>query len=101
MADAIERRLEAALAAGSCCIGEIAIEKMNGNRFDLNHRDDKGREDLRPFKNADDAAEIAKLDDAGNYRPLKTAPNLRHGWRLELANLDELRIALNHFYPGR
>ena len=101
MADAIERRLEAALAAGACCIGEIAIGKTNGNRFDLNHRDDKGREGLQFFKNADDAAEIAKFDSAGNYRPLKTAPNLRRGWRLQLANLDELRIALNHFYPGR
>ena len=27
--------------------------------------------------------ELARFDDAGNYRPLKTAPNLRHGWRLE------------------
>jgi sirohydrochlorin cobaltochelatase len=101
MADAIERRLEAAVAAGSCCVGEIAIGKTNGNRFDLYHRDDKGREDLQFFKNADDAAEIAKFDDTGNYRPLKTAPNLRRGWRLELANLDELRVALNYFYPGR
>src|SRR5947199_7086170 len=47
------------------------------------------------------AVEIAKYDDAGNYRPLKTAPNLRHGWRLELATLDELRRALDYFYPGR
>lgn len=101
MADAIERCLEAALAVGACCVGEIAIGKTNGNRFDLSHRDDQGREDLQLFKNADDAAEIAKFDDAGNYRPLKTAPNLRRGWRLELAKLDELRIALNHFYPGR
>ena len=30
---------------------------------------------------------IARFDDSGAYRPLKTAPNLRHGWRLELATL--------------
>src|SRR5947199_3245258 len=47
------------------------------------------------------AYEITKYDDAGNYRPLKTAPNLRHGWRLELATLDELGRALDYFYPGR
>ena len=47
------------------------------------------------------AIEIAKYDDAGNYRPLKTAPNLRHGWRLELATVEELRRALDYFYPGR
>jgi len=45
--------------------------------------------------------EIAKYDDAGNYRPLKTAPNLRRGWRLEVADFTELRRALDHFYPGR
>ncbi|MGH7937665.1 MAG: DR2241 family protein, partial [Bryobacteraceae bacterium] len=34
-------------------------------------------------------------------RPLKTAPTLRHGWRMDLANLDELQLALEGFYPGR
>jgi sirohydrochlorin cobaltochelatase len=50
---------------------------------------------------ADDAAELARFDDAQNYRPLKTAPTLRHGWKLCLANLAELRLALDLFYPGR
>jgi sirohydrochlorin cobaltochelatase len=45
--------------------------------------------------------EIAKYDDAGNYRPLKTAPNLRRGWRLTLKTLEELERALDYFYPGR
>jgi len=67
----------------------------------LCHRDDEVRNDLQRFKNADDAIEIAKHDDAGNYRPLKTAPNLRHGWRLELETLEKLRHALDYFYPGR
>ena len=49
----------------------------------------------------EDAIEIAKHDDAGNYRPLKTAPNLRHGWRLELETLEDLRRALDYFYPGQ
>ncbi|HEU5246856.1 MAG TPA: DR2241 family protein [Candidatus Udaeobacter sp.] len=47
------------------------------------------------------AIAIARYDDAGNYRPLKTAPNLRHGWRMELGTREELRSALDHFYPGR
>ena len=53
------------------------------------------------YREAEDAIEIAKYDDAGNYRPLKTAPNLRHGWRLELTTGEELRRALDYFYPGR
>jgi len=44
---------------------------------------------------------ISRADDAGNYRPLKTAPNLRHGWQLELETMEDLRRALDCFYPGR
>jgi sirohydrochlorin cobaltochelatase len=44
---------------------------------------------------------VAKFDDEGNYRALKTAPNLRHGWRLKLVDLDALQEALDLFYPGR
>src|SRR5207248_9055966 len=65
------------------------------------HRDDERLDELRPFRTAEDAIELAKYDDAGNYRPLKTAPNLRHGWRLELDTSEELKRALDYFYPGR
>ena len=50
---------------------------------------------------AGDAAQLARFDDAGNYRPLKTAPNLRHGWRLVLPDRSALSIALDLFYPAR
>jgi sirohydrochlorin cobaltochelatase len=43
---------------------------------------------------------LAKYDDAGSYRPLKTAPNLRHGWRLVLGSIEELHLALDLFYPA-
>ncbi len=100
MPDLIERSLEAALT--NCCrVGEMSIRRINGGGFVLSHCDDGGRDDLQRFQNPEEAAEIARYDDAGNYRPLKTAPNLRHGWRLELFDLTELRRALDYFYPGR
>jgi sirohydrochlorin cobaltochelatase len=89
------------LAAGLRCIGQIGIEPGADGTFTLAHRDDSGRNDLTLHDRAEDAAELAKFDDAGNYRPLKTAPNLRHGWRLTLRDLAELRTALDLFYPGR
>lgn len=89
------------LAAGLSCIGQIAIECRTDGSFTLAHRDDARRSDLTPSRRAEEAAELARFDDAGNYRPLKTAPNLRRGWRLTLANLTELRTALDLFYPGR
>ena len=81
--------------------GQILVTKREGAGFVLLHRDDASRNQLQAYRDAEDAVEIAKYDDAGNYRPLKTAPNLRHGWRLELATTEELRRALDCFYPGR
>lgn len=101
MADAIERSLGAAIASGSCCIGQIAITNSNQRSFSLTHRDEKDRDGLQIFKNPNDAIEIAKFDDTGSYRPLKTAPNLRHGWRIELPAPEAVRRALDCFYPGR
>jgi len=80
--------------------GQILIRKR-GEGFVLCHRNDESKNDFETFRRADDAIGIARYDDAGNYRPLKTAPNLRRGWRLEVVDLNELRRALDYFYPGR
>jgi sirohydrochlorin cobaltochelatase len=81
--------------------GQILIQETAEERFVLSHRDDEKLDQLQAFRNAEDAIEIAKYDDAGNYRPLKTAPNLRHGWRLELDTFEEVKRALDYFYPAR
>src|SRR5437867_9728683 len=96
MRNSIGRVLEAA----RFCVGQIVVQKSDGC-FVLCHRDDEMLDHLQVFRSAEDAIEIAKYDDAGNYRPLKTAPNLRHGWRLELDTLEALMRALDYFYPGR
>jgi sirohydrochlorin cobaltochelatase len=81
--------------------GQILIQKKEGAGFVLLHRDDEALDQLEKYRDAEKAIEIAKYDDAGNYRPLKTAPNLKHGWRLELATSEELSRALDYFYPSR
>jgi len=100
MPDSVERCLEIALHDFSS-FGQILIRRPSGGRFVLCHRDDEGRDDLQVFQNQDDVLELARYDDAGNYRRLKTAPNLRHGWRLEIVDPSELWRALDNFYPGR
>jgi sirohydrochlorin cobaltochelatase len=100
MPDAVERALQAALAGGSCYVGQIAIWASEGG-FVLSHRDDKERKDLDVIEDVEYAAQIAKFDDRGNYRPLKTAPNLPHGWRLKVPTFDGVMRALDYFYPGR
>jgi sirohydrochlorin cobaltochelatase len=99
MSDCLEQCLEAE-PNGSFCVGQIVVQR-SGVGFVLCHRDDQTLNQLQIFRSAEDAIEIAKYDDAGNYRPLKTAPNLRHGWRMELDTTDELSHALDYFYPGR
>ncbi len=82
------------------CIGQILVRRI-GNRFVLKHRDDEPRNDLEKFSDYEQAIRMAKFDDEGRYRPLKTAPNLRHGWQLELVDRDQVHRTLDYFYPGR
>ena len=99
-ADAIEQALEREIGDG-CAIGEILIRGVASGGFALCHRDDGGAGKLRDFDDPIEAIAIAKFDDHGRYRPLKTAPTLRQGWRLKLRDVSELRRALDYFYPGR
>jgi sirohydrochlorin cobaltochelatase len=96
----MQNLVERALEVVPFRFGQILVRKV-GDDFALCHRDDEVRDDLEKFQNPEDAIEIARYDDDGNYRPLRTAPNLRRGWRMNLRRSDELRRALDHFYPGR
>ena len=96
--------LEDALAAvlsDKSRFGQLLIRRTSSGGFTVCHRQDEDVADLRIFRRPEDAVEIARYDDAGEYRALKTAPNLRHGWRLEVGDLAELRRTLDYIYPGR
>ncbi len=80
-------------------VGEVLIAESSGG-FELRHHEDAGREDLALFTREEEARRLATNDDAGAFRPLKTAPNLRHGWRLRVAGIAGLRAALEGFYPA-
>ena len=99
MADSIEEIFNGLVAP--FYFGQILVQKKEGIGFVLLHRDDESLDQLQTYRDAENALEIAKYDDAGDYRPLKTAPNLRQGWRLELATVEEVRRALDYFYPSR
>ena len=82
--------------------GQILVRPVQNGGFTLLHRSDCDRtEELEHFQDPEAAFELTRFDDDGNYRPLKTAPNLRRGWILELPNIGQLCRALDHFYPGR
>lgn len=81
-------------------MGQIHVSSVAAGYL-LRHRDDCDRQNLQRHRSAGDAMTIARFDDAREYRPLKTAPNLAHGWRLELSTVSAVREALDYFYPGR
>jgi sirohydrochlorin cobaltochelatase len=86
------------IADGGREVGEVHIES-GGAGFSLCHRDEI-RGALQEFTGPEAARDLAHFDNAGKFRPLKTAPNLRRGWRLHVASLAELHRALDYFYPA-
>ena len=102
MSGSITKALAAWLAAGETRIGEVAIL----GRYELRHHLDAGPGDhndlagLASYTAPEAAREIALYDAASNYRPLKTAPTLRRGWRLTLSTIEDLHEALDFFYPA-
>ena len=94
-----QQPLQALVAAKVSRIGQLEIERLEGG-FVLSHRDEAGRNDLREHE-IDDAFEIARFDDAGNYRPLKTAPTLRHGWKIFARDVLQVEQVIDAIYPGR
>ncbi len=93
------QELERWLKAGGTRAGQLSISPT-GEGWELRHWEDGGRNDLDDFSAPEDARALANRDDSGAYRALKTAPNLRHGWRLALPDAHSVRLALDYFYPA-
>ena len=88
-----------ALSVGFFKVGQVVF-RPTSDGFRLCHHEDEGRSDLKVYTDAEEAAGIALIDDANQYRPLKTAPNLKHGWELLTPDLKGLHLALDLLYPA-
>jgi len=93
------RLLDSLVAEKISRIGQLEIVSSEEG-FVLCHRDDAGRTDLKNYE-IDDALEVAKFDDTRRYRPLKTAPTLRHGWKIFARDLLQVEKVIDAIYPGR
>lgn len=81
-------------------LGEIRINPQPNGAYHLRNAADEDDQQLQVEADPYHAREIAKYDANGDFRPLHTAPNLKRGWELRLANEAAVRIALDEFYPG-
>lgn len=81
-------------------LAEVLIVRR-GSGFELRHRSDRDVSvgSLQTVPAAELRA-LAQLTAAGEFRPNKTAPNLRQGWITHVTSPDELESALRQLYPG-
>lgn len=91
--------LESWLNQGGQTLGQLSLRRID-SQFSLQHIEDVDGGELQSFHKAEDAREIAKYDAEGNFRPLKSAPTLKRGWKLTLGSSTELLRALDYFYPA-
>lgn len=79
--------------------GQVFVEKTK-NGYSLRHEGEADADDLAVSGEPREAREISRFTEGGDYRPLKSAPNLRRGWKLDLAGDRELVDAMNYLYPA-
>ncbi len=85
---------------GGRAFGQVVVRPLSGGGYAVRHAEDAGREDLVTRDDPRAAREISKLTESGEYRPLKSSPNLRRGWELRLSGVGELATAMNYLYPA-
>ncbi len=85
---------------GGRVFGQVLVRPLSSGGYAIRHADDAEREDLVARDDPRAAREISKLTERGEYRPLKSSPNLRRGWELQLSGVRELAAAMNYLYPA-
>lgn len=85
---------------GEAVFGQVLLRRA-GAGWELRHALDREAPDdaLRDVDQAE-LRRVSQFTQAGAFRPLKSAPNLKRGWRLRAATVSELGEALERLYPG-
>jgi sirohydrochlorin cobaltochelatase len=86
---------------GQLMLGEACIQKQAEGGYRVTHCADVAEQGLALYTSAEDARAVANTDAAGEFRPLKTAPNLKRGWQLLLTDTEALLLALDYLYPAQ
>ncbi len=87
-------------APGGRVFGQVLVCPTPSGGYVLRHVNDARARDLRESRDPRDAREIARLTATGEYRPLKSSPNLRQGWELDVADARSLATAMDYLYPA-
>jgi hypothetical protein len=80
--------------------GQVAVRRVEGG-FELRHESDRGAAAVNlTTLNVTEVRAWAQSAAGGAFRPLKSAPNLRAGWRAVAADGAALELLLHYVYPG-
>jgi hypothetical protein len=81
-------------------VAQVMVTRLNRG-FELRHVEDSNKpaDQLRVL-GIPDLRELARFNAAGQFRPIKAAPDLRTGWRCVALDADQLERALEELYPG-
>jgi len=94
--------LESYLPAGtSLRFGQLRLNRSSEGVFVAHHVDDEMPcGELEVVQSISGLRDIAKYDAGGAFRPLKTAPTLKRGWRTETRCAKDFLKRLDAIYPG-
>lgn len=98
-ANGITQALLRWMEQGLEALGQVRVRALNDG-YELRHVEDEFAEGLTEYVQPEAAREIARVNAEGAFRPIKTAPDLRRGWRLCLPDAEAVRLALEFFYPA-
>ncbi len=100
-------KLKQLLESGIHRIGELEIQTdVYNHPFILCHQADLGLAEsagfggLRVHNGPADARDLSTYAEDGTYRFTKGQVNLKRGWVMTLENDNDLRLALDQFYPA-
>lgn len=103
----IANQLQNLLQSGIHRIGQLEIKTIDSNlRFIIFHHLDSERYQEPNFGGLEqhigpaDARDLSTYAEDGTYRFTKGQTNLKRGWVMILENAEELRMALDQFYPA-
>lgn len=100
-------KLRDAIRRGVRRIGQIEIQRdLDGHPYVLTHEADAdlaGQPALGGLDHHEGPAaarDLSTYSEDGEYRFTKGMTNLRRGWAMTLETEDDLRLAIDHFYPA-
>ncbi|MEO0417023.1 MAG: DR2241 family protein, partial [Verrucomicrobiota bacterium] len=81
--------------------GQITLRRIDGS-FTATHRMDLEScpTELKQLETAEAVRDMVRFDSSGEYRPLKSAPNLKCGWIIQSECAETFLQLIDAIYPS-